>query len=74
MKTSYSTVLTLSAVMTGISLGLLKITEAAQKDTKKKGMFLQNAGRMLDPYLPAQTATLSQSTAWNNTGYIVTHL
>lgn len=45
--------LTLSAVTTGISLGLLKRTEAAQKGAKKKGTFLQKPGRMLDPYLPA---------------------
>lgn len=47
--------LTLSAVTTGISLGLLKSRDAAQKGTTKNGMFLQKAGRMLDPYFPAQT-------------------
>lgn len=47
--------LTLSAVTTGISLSLLKSRDAAQKGTRKNGMFLQKAGRMLDPYLPAHT-------------------
>lgn len=41
----------------GISLGLLNSTDAAQKGAKKKGTFLQKAGRMLDPYLPAGTRT-----------------
>lgn len=40
---------------TGISLSLLKSRDAAQKGTTKNGTFLQKAGRMLDPYLPART-------------------
>lgn len=60
--TSFLLKCTLSAVMTGISLGLLKSTEAAQNGTKKKGVFLQKAGRMLDPYLPEKITTLSIKT------------
>lgn len=50
--------LTVSAVTIGICLGLLKSIAAAQKGTRKKGTFLQKAGRTLDPYLPAQTRRL----------------
>lgn len=49
-----------------ISLGLLKSSEAAQKGAKKKGIFLQNAGRMLDPYLPEQMRTSSIHVVTNN--------
>lgn len=58
---------TWSAVMTGVSLGLLKSTEAAQKGTKKKGVFLQKAGRILDAYLPGKIGTRSIKTALKNT-------
>ena len=52
----------------GISLGLLKSTDAAQKGAKKKGMFLQKAGRMFDPCLPAGTRTsFIEKKAKNNT-------
>lgn len=52
----------------GISLGLLKSTDAAQKGAKKKGMFLQKAGRMFDPCLPAGTRTsFIEKKATNNT-------
>lgn len=46
---------TLSAVATGVALGLLKSRNAAQKGAAKKGTFLQKAGRMLEPCFPAGT-------------------
>lgn len=62
--------LTLSAVTTGICLGLLKSREAAQKGTRKNGTFLQKAGRILDPYLPAQPRC-HQKKKWSQTTTVV---
>lgn len=54
---------TLSAVVIGITLGLLKSRNAAQKGTTKNGTFLQKAGRMLEPYFPTRATTSSAGKA-----------
>lgn len=54
---------TLSAVVIGITLGLLKSRNAAQNGATKNGTFLQKAGRRLEPYFPIRART---SSAWKS--------